>query len=58
MYKAQVDEYKFDLERLNDRFSTMQQEYFDVMNHKTEAGMPADKRSEDDDQFDPIGDAS
>ena len=31
MYKSQVDEYKYSLEKMDDKFVDLQDEYFEVM---------------------------
>ena len=42
MYKAQVDEYKFELEQIDKAFESFKQEYFSMMRRVRDGHLPPD----------------
>eukprot|EP00944_MAST-04C_sp_MAST-4C-sp1_P000506 g506.t1 len=49
MYKSQVDEYKYSLEKMDDKFVDLQDEYFEVMESNRKANRGARYEDEGDD---------
>ena len=46
MYKSQVDEYKYSLEKMDDKFVDLQDEYFEVMESRQKANRSGTARDD------------